>query len=277
MGIGLLFTCFLVLDISFSSSLNICSPCNQKNPVVSNVTLGATCNHKVSIDAIKTGINFVIQKLSFRTKVLKRNFGYVKVPYQNPPNVRVMYPFCGFRRRIKRKVRFIHETYANLTLVYEVLETVSIPHEADVIPASSLQPIMCSLYQANRNLHCSKTARKKKGKMKRRKKIKKFKTTKDCRIRRKRFRYSKRNHPEPGEKDLLKLRVAQQILQETLFFWETYVVEKNGTLMLKQNAEDQTNVQRIMRCKRRKYRRRDILAKYSMKQRHSYYLNFIVS
>lgn len=129
------------------------------------------------------------------------------------------------------QISFVHETYANLTLVQTLTKSVLenfIFHKEHV--DLSLQPIMCMLYQVNSKLQCKK--------IKRNRTWTNFERSGACKIN-KRMWNLKQDVANLKELEALKhARSAAAILVETLEYWENCVVEKKkGRLVVAKECQ----------------------------------------
>ncbi|XP_062570123.1 uncharacterized protein LOC134232193 [Saccostrea cucullata] len=181
-----------------------------------------------------TNMNNVIRRLKNISLNMEETLNPVNIKGMNRCEVQIISPLhrIGKKvRKVNKKIRFIHETYANLTFVHDVLNHVSKVLGNDGSDNRSLQTAMCTLHQANRKLQC-------KGRNKKNKPIKTFQRTRVC-GKKKRFRKTKRNCFKRDEfEDLSKIKAAENILQGTLDFWNSCVYERKGRFGLKRKCRN---------------------------------------
>lgn len=146
--------------------------------------------------------------------------------------------------------RFVHETYANLSYVSDVME-----HAVETFKMSSLRNksvhvqneltnVLCNMVKVNRKIHC----RKNKNKPSRR--MKAFNETGVCEKRDLFKNVSTRS--ELIVRSLESLKHVQKVIADTLGFWDSCVKDsKNGKLVLSKRCRCKNG-----KCKRKNQRRR---------------------
>lgn len=143
------------------------------------------------------------------------------------------------------QIRFIHETYENLTFVYHVLERVG-----DVFDINGtnilkrVKNLLCLMHQENNRFHCPKkaltfsaTTSCKKNKIKSFKKGR-SKSAKNC----------AESNKCIERRALVGTRTTLEILNNTLLFWKDCVRYKRGHLFLRRKCRRRKNKKK---CKRK--------------------------
>lgn len=148
------------------------------------------------------------------------------------------------------QIRFIHETYENLTVIYHVLENVG--EVFDVNGTNILKRVknlLCLMHQENNRFHCPKKALT-------------FSATTSCKRNKiksfnKRKLMSEENCSESKcieRKALSDTRKTREMLQKTLSFWKKRVGYKRDHLFLRRKCRSRRN-KKVRKGKRRPSKR----------------------
>ncbi|XP_048746188.2 uncharacterized protein LOC125658808 [Ostrea edulis] len=148
----------------------------------------------------------------------------VTVDVSNPCGMLATNPLIKSDYPIKKKVRFIHEIYANLSFAHDMLDSI----ERVSTNKNYAQNAMCLLYQANMRLQC-----------KRIRKNRSWANFNDSGACKQNTGLVYSNGPCIQDKeieDLLKTEEARHVLINTLSFWNTCVTERKHRLTLKRGC-----------------------------------------
>ncbi|XP_048746190.1 uncharacterized protein LOC125658810 [Ostrea edulis] len=134
-------------------------------------------------------------------------------------------PSIGADSKIKRKIRFIHEIYANLSFAHDMLDSI----ESVSTNKNYAQNAMCLLYQANMRLQCKR--------IRKNRSWANFDDSGACKQNTGLVcRDESCSHKIPEIKDLCKIQEAKTVAVNTLTFLKTCVMERNDKLVLKRKC-----------------------------------------